>query len=187
MFGRLHMYRYHVHPTIGIMKNVDIKMCSYCYHKPRLFLSKSVINCSRISMNIQGYRGLMCLTCQGKSLQTDYLSVLKEVHNAVNKYHGSLNRTLYRYYNTVSTEDIPSVSESQIRKTLKGYGLHFVDGFTCLVTECPICPQQVKSKIGKMYINKVTGKYLYWSKYHTLISRLKCVVQYKLSIKSINH
>jgi hypothetical protein len=55
-------------------------------------------------------------------------------------------------------EEIPAVSESQIRKTLKGYGLSFVDGYTCLVIECPICLEHLKSKIGRMYINKVTGK-----------------------------
>jgi hypothetical protein len=55
-------------------------------------------------------------------------------------------------------DEIPPVSESQIRKTIKGYGLNFVDGFTCLAIECPICQQDVKSKLGRMYINKVTGK-----------------------------
>jgi hypothetical protein len=55
-------------------------------------------------------------------------------------------------------EDIPTVSESQIRKALKSYGLNFVDGFTCLVIECPVCLQNAKKRSGRMYINKVTGK-----------------------------
>lgn len=162
MFGRLYIHRYHVHQTIGIMKNVDIKIQSYCDHKLGLFLCKNGINCSRIFTNIQGYRRLMWFTCHSRHLQMDYVPLLKEVHNAVNKYHGSQNRTFYRYYNTVSIEDVPAVSESQIRKTLKGYGFNFVDGFTCLVIDCPICLQKDKSQVGRMYINKVTGKYLYW-------------------------
>jgi hypothetical protein len=86
--------------------------------------------------------------------------VLTDVHNAVNIYHGNPTIHLYRYYNAVSMEDIPTVSESQIRKTLKSYGLNFVDGFTCLVTECPVCLQHDKRRTGRMYVNKVTGKML---------------------------
>jgi hypothetical protein len=109
-------------------------------------------------MNLQGYKGLVYLTCYSKSLQTDYQSVLSEVLNTVNTYQSNPNRTLRRCYNTLNMEEIPAVSESQIRKMLKGYGLNFVDGFTNLVIECPICLQHDKSKIGKLYINKVTGK-----------------------------
>ncbi|GFG33037.1 hypothetical protein Cfor_10752 [Coptotermes formosanus] len=70
------------------------------------------------------------------------------------------DRTFRRCYNMLNMEEIPAVSESQIRKTLKGYGLNFVDGFTCLIIECPICLQHVKTKIGRMYINKVTGFFM---------------------------
>jgi hypothetical protein len=163
---------------IGNMKNVEIMLHSYCDHKPGLFLIKNVIKYSRVFMNLRGYRGLMCHTCHSRSLHTGYGSVLKEAHNALNKCHGSPSRTLYRYYNTMSIEDIPALSESQIRRTLKGYGLNFVDGFTCLVTECPICEQQIRKQIGRMYINKVTGNCSYWSKYHSLIHHLKHVLHY---------
>lgn len=113
---------------------------------------------SHVLMNLQGCRGLMYDTCYSKNLQTDYHSLLSEVLNTMNTCHSSSYRTLHRCYNTLDVDEIPPVSESQIRKTIKGYGLNFVDGFTCLVIECPICQQHVKSKIGRMYINKVTGK-----------------------------
>jgi hypothetical protein len=103
----------------------------------------------------------MCLTNHNKSLETKYVPDLTELHNSLNVYHGNPSIYLCRYYNTVSMEDIPAVSESQIRKALKSYGLNFVDGFTCLIIECPVCLQNVKRRIGRMYINKVTGKVLY--------------------------
>jgi hypothetical protein len=163
MFAPLRIRPWPLHQTGRIMNTFDKRMhCCiiYSHRKPRLFPSKNIIKFSHVLMNIQGYGGLMYDTCYAKSLQTDYQSVFSEVLNTVNTYHSSRYRTLHRCYNTLSMDEVPAVSESQIRKTLKGYGLSFVDGFTCLVIECPTCQQHVKSKIGRMYINKVTGKVL---------------------------
>lgn len=160
MFARLSIRPWPLHQTSGITNTFDKRMhCCivYSHRKPRLFPSKNIMNFSHVFMNLQGYRGLMYDTCYSKSLQTDYQS-LSEVLNTVNTHHSSRYKTLHRCYNTLNMDEIPPVSESQIRKTIKGYGLNFVDGFTCLVIECPICQQHVKSKIGRMYINKVTGK-----------------------------
>jgi hypothetical protein len=149
------------HQTCGRTKNIDIKIPTgvlYSNWERGMFLSKNVIQCSHLLINIQGYTKLMCLANLNKHLQTDYVPVLTDVHSAVNIYHENRNINLCRYYNTVSMEDIPAVSESQIRKTLRSYGLDFVDGFTCLVIECPVCLQHVKRRTGGMYVNKVTGK-----------------------------
>lgn len=172
MFAGLCTRRWPRHQIYRIMKNVDIKTPTgvlYSSWKRRLCLRKNVKQCSHLLMNIEGCTKLMCLTNHNRNLQTDNVPVLTDVHNAVNIYHGNPNINLCRYYNTVSMEDIPAVSESQIRKTLKSYGLNFVDGFTCLVIECPVCLQHVKRRTGKMYVNKVTGKVL------TLV---KCLVQH---------
>ena len=161
MFARLSIRPWPLHQSSGIMNTFDTRMhCCiiYSHRKPKLFPSKNIMTFSHVFMNLQSYRGLMYVTRYSKSLQTDYHSVLSEVLKTVNTCHSSRYRTLHRCYNTLNMEEIPAVSESQIRKTLKGYGLNFVDGFTCLVIECPICQQHVKSKIGRMYINKVTGK-----------------------------
>lgn len=162
MFAGLCTRRWPRHQTYRIMKNIDIKTPTgvlYSSWKRGLFLS-DVIQCPHLLMNIQGYTKIMCLTNHNTNLQTDYVPVLRDVHGAVNIYHGNPNINLCRYYNTVSMEDVPVVSESQIRKTLKSYGLNFVDGFTCLVIECPVCLQHVKKRTGRIYVNKVTGKVL---------------------------
>jgi len=158
MFARAYGHRYPLKQTSRIMKRVGVKLHIYNFcsdQKRRLFQSKDLVKGSRVFMNVQGYRARMYLTYHNKSMEIDYLT---GVHNVVNKYHNSPDRTSYQYYNTVSMGDIPSVSESEIRKTLKYYGVQVVDGFTCLITECPICPLHVKDQIGRMYINKVTGK-----------------------------
>jgi hypothetical protein len=163
MFAGLYTRRYSRHQTCELMEIIDIKIPTgvlYSNWKRGLLLSKNVIQCSHLLMSIQGYTKLMCLTNHNKNLQTDYMPLLTDVHNAVNTYHGNPTINLCRYYNTVSMEDISAVSESQIRKTLKSYGLNFVDGFTCLVAECPVCLQHVKRRTGRMYVNKVTGKVL---------------------------
>jgi hypothetical protein len=164
MFAGLCTRRYPRHETHRIMKNIDIKMMTgviYFDWKRELFLNKNIIRCSHLLLSIQGYTKLVCLTNHNKSVETNYVPDLTELHNSVNVYHGNPSIYLCRYYNTVSKEDIPAVSESQIKKALKSYGLNFVDGFTCLVIECPVCLQNVKRRIGRMYINKVTGKVLY--------------------------
>jgi hypothetical protein len=100
------------HQTYRIMKNFDKKMpigVLYSDWKRGLFLSKNVTKCSHLLMNIQGYRKLMCHANHNKRLETDYVPVLTDVHNAVNIYHGNPNINLCRY-NTVSVEDIPAVS-----------------------------------------------------------------------------
>lgn len=161
MFARLTIRPWPLYQNNGIMNTFDKRVhCCIIYSnlKPRLLPSKNIMKFSHVLMNLQGHRGLMYDTCYSKSLQTDYQSFLSEVLNTVNTRYSSRYRTLHRCYNTLNVDEVPPVSESQIRKTIKGYGLNFVDGFTCLVIECPICQQHVKSKIGRMYINKVTGK-----------------------------
>jgi len=161
MFARHIIRPWPLYQISGIMNTFNTRMhcyIIYSHRKPRLFPSKNTMKFSQVSMNLQGYRGLMYYTCYSRSLHADYQSLLSAVLNTVNTCHSSRYRTLHRSYNTLYMDEIPPVSESQIRKTIKGYGLSFVDGFTCLVIECPICQQHVKSKIGRMYINKVTGK-----------------------------
>jgi hypothetical protein len=167
MFARPSIRPSPLYQTSGIMNTFDARMhfcIIYSHRKPRLFASKNIMKCSHVLMNLQGYRGFMYLTCYRRNLQTDYQSVLSGVLNTMNTHHSNPDRTFRRCYNMLNMEEIPAVSESQIRKTLKGYGLNFVDGFTCLIIECPICLQHVKTKIGRMYINKVTGKVFTLSK-----------------------
>jgi hypothetical protein len=164
MFAGLCTRRYARHETYRIMKNFDIKMTTgviYSDLKRELLLSKNIIRYSHLLLSIQRYTKLVCLTNHNKSLETYYVPVLTELHNSKNICHGNPNIYLCRNYNTMSMEDIPAVSESQIRKALKSHGVNFVDGFTCLVIECPVCLQNDKRRTGRMYINKVTGKVLY--------------------------
>jgi len=182
MFARHCIRPWHLYQTSGIMNTFDSRMhCCVIYsHRKSRFQNKNAMKFSHVLMNLQGYRGLMYDTCYNKNLRTDYQPLLSEVLNTVNTCHNSRYRTLYRCYNTLNVDEIPPVSESQIRKTLRGYGLNFADGFTCLVIECPICQQHVKSKIGRMYINKVTGKVFILIKVpQFMVLYLTCLVMWK--------
>lgn len=53
--------------------------------------------------------------------------------------------------------DLPSVSVSDMRRNLRLHGFSVEDGFTCLLTKCPICKSLGNTNLGEAYINKVTG------------------------------
>lgn len=64
-----------------------------------------------------------------------------------------------RHYNCIKSEDTLAVSLSLIKKTLKSYGILYLEGHSCLHLDCPICIS-VKDKSsfqGKVFINKITG------------------------------
>ena len=52
-------------------------------------------------------------------------------------------------------EDIPTISPSEIKKTLKNKNISFEEGHACFQAPCPMCLKKTSSKI---YINKTTGK-----------------------------
>lgn len=66
---------------------------------------------------------------------------------------------IIRNYNTVdsaSNQVSNSVSVKYIKELLTSHNIEFEDGFTCLITKCPVCntPQE-----DGMFINKTTGKF----------------------------
>lgn len=67
-----------------------------------------------------------------------------------------------RNYNTVDSTGSSSkisntISVKYIKELLTSHNIEFEDGFTCLITKCPVCntPQE-----DGMFINKTTGKFL---------------------------
>ncbi|XP_077302693.1 mitochondrial DNA helicase [Arctopsyche grandis] len=72
-------------------------------------------------------------------------------------FERSLN---YRQIHNAVNVDLPSVSVSDMRRSLRLHGFSVDDGFTCLLTKCPICKSLGKPSIGSAYINKVTGFFL---------------------------
>ena len=65
-----------------------------------------------------------------------------------------------RTYNTVnsgSSKASNTISVTHIKELLTSHNIEFEDGFTCLITKCPVCntPQE-----DGMFINKTTGKFL---------------------------
>lgn len=73
-----------------------------------------------------------------------------------------------RNYNTVdssSSKVSNKISVKYIKELLTSNNIEFEDGFTCLITKCPVCntPQE-----DGMFINKTTGKFYYKGSIGTL-------------------
>lgn len=68
------------------------------------------------------------------------------------------NVILKQFFNDISYNDIPEVSQSIIKNTLRKNNIQFEEGYTCFITACLIC-KHTKSAT-KLYINKTTGDLL---------------------------
>nr|CAD7438171.1 unnamed protein product [Timema bartmani] len=75
--------------------------------------------------------------------------------------NGFNSLTLVRWYNSITIENLPCVTVSIMKKTLKICNINFEDGFTSLIIRCPFCENQIykrdTSLASKIYVNKTTG------------------------------
>ncbi|KAL3287920.1 hypothetical protein HHI36_002376 [Cryptolaemus montrouzieri] len=67
--------------------------------------------------------------------------------------------TISRSFKNTSIEDVPNVTPTSIKRVLKSLNIPFQEGFTCFVTECPICKENSKHT-ADLYVNKTTGLFL---------------------------
>ncbi|CAG9822315.1 unnamed protein product, partial [Phaedon cochleariae] len=63
-----------------------------------------------------------------------------------------------REYNEVAVDDIPEVSTSSIKRTMRLNNVNYEEGFTCFSVPCTLCQKPLKTT--KLYINKYTGMYM---------------------------
>ncbi|CAG9862156.1 unnamed protein product [Phyllotreta striolata] len=78
---------------------------------------------------------------------------LKRLRNGINVTFVSVSNC-FRNFNNLPT-DIPEVSKTLIKKTLKTNNVNFEEGFTCFIAPCLLCHKCNKN--AKLYINKTTG------------------------------
>lgn len=69
-------------------------------------------------------------------------------------------RQCIKYYNKqhlhINSEDsLLNMSVSHLKHFLKQHCLNIIEGYTCIITDCPIC-SNIKRK-SKLYVNKTTG------------------------------
>ncbi|KAM3966732.1 mitochondrial DNA helicase [Aphomia sociella] len=65
-----------------------------------------------------------------------------------------------RNIHNIGLNDIPKVTVTDIRKTLRQKGFAVQDGFTSLITKCTLCSDEEKISGNKIYINKATGYFV---------------------------
>lgn len=64
----------------------------------------------------------------------------------INKQHLHIN----------NKESVPNMSVLHLKHFLKQQCTNVTEGYTCIITDCPICNDMKKK--SKLYVNKTTGK-----------------------------